>query len=61
MRKKIIIWGTGNWSNKLLAALNADCEIVAFVETKPEKDEFQGIKVIDAKGGSDLYKMAARK
>lgn len=43
----IMIWGTGDWANRLMKSLPANCNILKFIETKKTKDSFLGIPVID--------------
>lgn len=43
---RILIWGTGDWCERLLNVLPENCYIEAFVETTPNKDSFCGKRVI---------------
>lgn len=43
---KVFIWGTGKLAEECVADLLPDVEIIGFIETVPEKDEFYGYRVI---------------
>ena len=43
---RVLIWGTGHWSNVLRKKLPTDCQILAYVESEPREDFFEGVKVI---------------
>lgn len=43
--KNVIIWGTGNKAKELVGNLK-NCNVIAYVETNPQKDSFMGVEVI---------------
>lgn len=43
---RVLIWGTGNWCERLLCELPHNCIIEAFVETNPVKEKFKEKKII---------------
>lgn len=50
---KVFIWGTGKLAEDCIADLLPDIEIIGFVETVPEKEEFCGCRVITGRELAD--------
>ncbi len=46
---KVFIWGTGKLAEDCVADLLPDIEIIGFIETVPEKEEFCGYRVLAGK------------
>lgn len=52
---KVLIWGTGVWSRRLLDILPSNCCIEAFIETIPSKNLFHEKRVVSKDEFSNLY------
>lgn len=51
---KVFIWGTGKLAEECVADLLPDIEILGFIETVPEKEEFHGYRVISGREFSSI-------
>lgn len=51
---KVFIWGTGKLAEDCVADLLSDIEILGFIETVPEKEEFHGYRVISGREFSSI-------
>lgn len=45
---KVLVWGTGEWADRLLPVIGNEDEIIGFVESEKSKDFFRGKKVYGA-------------